>query len=41
MVIISFAQNAKENSAAKDNVANEESVVLETATGSIWETSYP
>ena len=33
--IISFAQNAKENCTAKDNVAKEEPVVLETATGSI------
>jgi len=33
--IISFAQNAKENCSAKDNVAKEEQVILETATGSI------
>jgi len=36
ITIISFAQNAKENGAAKDNVAKEEPVVLETATGSIY-----
>lgn len=36
MVIISFAQNAKEKWCYKDNVAKEKTPVLETATGSIY-----